>query len=495
MAFSAWGFTKGIGSAIASPFKWGFDAIKATNKRQAPNSVNRSGDADLNQFERARLLSTGRDLRNNFELLGWAVRKHLDYVSTFTFQGKCPDEVKNKKIEAFVLKWSHKDRFDVAARHNLQRFIRLAEERRMIDGDIFIYKLADGTVQAIEGDRIRNHSGSLIGLSEDFQMIQGVIVNGSGKALKYALHKRTRSVSDFSQAGGFVFEDMLPHEYVFHHAYWLRFDQTRGISPLAGVYNALRDLYESFDYALAKMKISQLLGLVVFRDSKDSLGDEQDNTAEVDEDGNPKPRCTVDIGKSPFKLELEGPDRAEFIESKNPSAEFQAFAQLMISLVLKALDIPYSFYAENFSTYSGSRQALLQYEQSAEHRRNDNRDLLNDLTAWRLKMAIDAEDPDLAGVTVEDLQWEWVSASLPWIDPIKEVAANTAAVQQGFTSTVAVCKEQGTDAFAIAEEQANYELRVMKMRLEKGLPAFPTSAPVTYTEVVDSKDQPNAQAA
>ena len=70
-------------------------------------------------------------------------------------------------------------------------------------------------------------------------------------------------------------------------------------------------------------------------------------------------------------------DRAEFLESKSPSTEFQAFSQVMVSVALKALDIPYSFYAENFTNYSGARQALLQYEQSAKIKRMDLQALLD----------------------------------------------------------------------------------------------------------------------
>jgi capsid protein len=485
-------------SAACAPFRWGYDAINSSNKRQGPTGVLRSEDAELQPTQRAKLLSAGRDLHRNFALLGWAVRKHLDYTSTFVFQAKGKREEANSKIEKFVKKWSQPENFDICARHGLDRFIRMSEEARLLDGDILIAKLKSGHVQAIEGDRLRTPLGQQFDWQNNERMVAGVVINDYGRSLSYAVSRRGAIGPLLTQSTTFVFERMIEAKDAILHAYYTRFDQTRGISPLAPAYIGLRDLYESFDYALAKMKVSQLLGLVIYSDSQYPTGEttpNAPNTLADGSDGTPRPKYKVALGKDPFKMELEGKDRAEFIESRNPSTEFQSFAQSMISLVLKAIDIPYSFYAENFSNYSGSRQALLQYEQSAEQRRKENRDLLNHLTAWRLKKAIDENDPDLAGVTTEDLAWEWVASALPWIDPMKAVAANSAGVDRGFTSTPRVCKEQGLDAFEVAKEQADYEVRVKNYRESLGLPGIPASNPVTYMELAGNGTSNNTTAA
>lgn len=479
--------TRALKAAGRSVTSWAYHAVMSSNKRTNPTGINRSEDAELSPSERAKLLSAGRDLHRNFAIVGWAVRKHLDYVASFVFQGKIADAEKNAKLEKFISKWSKKENFDVAGRHDLRRFLRLSEQRRTIDGDVFVAKLWDpldkrihGKVQAIEGDRIRSFTGSMPTILQGQQVIHGVRIDDYGAAMQYALHRRTGGGPWAGQGSSFSFERMLNAKFVYHHAYWDRFDQTRGISPLAAVYNSLVDLYESFDYALAKMKVSQLLGLIFYREASDSIGE----TEVVDQaDATADPRYKVKFGKDPFKLELDPGDRAEFLESKSPSSEFQAFCQTMVALVLKAFDIPYSFYAENFSNYSGSRQALLQYEQSAENRRAENRDLLNDLTAWRLKLAIDEGDPDLEGITLDDLRWEWVASALPWIDPLKEGTANALAVDRGFDSVPGVCKAAGKDAFEIAKEQADFEKRVGDYREEIGLPRYPISNAVTYAEV------------
>jgi len=171
----------GIGRTVG---KWAYDAIASTNKRQSPNGVLRSEDAELNAGQRAKLQSAGRDLNRNFTLLGWAIRKHLDYVSTFTFQAKGPREEANQKIEKFVKKWSKPANFDIAARHGLDRFIRLSEESRLVDGDMLIAKLKSGHVQAIEGDRIRNPPGQNFDWQVNEKLLHGVVINEYGRALQ-----------------------------------------------------------------------------------------------------------------------------------------------------------------------------------------------------------------------------------------------------------------------------------------------------------------------
>ena len=74
---SAWQFATGSS---------GYDATKEKNRRAAPTGLLRSEDAELPATERRKLISAGRDIHRNFSLAAWMLRKHLDYVSSFSFQ-------------------------------------------------------------------------------------------------------------------------------------------------------------------------------------------------------------------------------------------------------------------------------------------------------------------------------------------------------------------------------------------------------------------------
>ena len=330
----------------------GYDAVAAKNRRQAPTGILRSEDGENNPADRRKLLSAGRDVNRNFALAAWMIRRHLDYVSTFNFQAKTGNPDLDDSLERLMRWWSNPYNCDVTSRFSLSKMIRLLEMRRVIDGDIFVIKLRDGTLQVIEGDRVRTPEGG--GLPENLnqsQLTHGVRVDDNGMPLSYCVCSRSKATDQGTIGGNFKFERMVSARNMYHFAYLDRFDQVRGVSPIAPAFNTLRDVYEGFDYALAKLKVSQLFGLVFYRDKDDAIG-------EVSTSGEDGSGYEVDLGRGPVQLDLDAGDRAEFLESKNPSTEFQSFTQSMIGVALKSLDIPYSFYAENFTNYSGARQAL-----------------------------------------------------------------------------------------------------------------------------------------
>lgn len=443
-------FGRAVGAGIRAAISaYGYDATQSRNKRKAPDGILQSEDAELTPDQRRKLVASGRDIVRNFALAGWMIRKHLDYVSTFSFQSKSGNKSLDRRVEEFMTWWGKRRNCDVAGRHSLARMIRLAEKGRTQDGDDFCIKLADGRLQWIEGDRIRTPYGGFpqgvlpAGVNaSDF--IHGVRTDPAGAPLQYSLCRRGKTSDFSSQAGQFIFERILSASNVLHHAYIDRFDQVRGVSPLAPAINTLRDCYEGCDYALAKMKVSQLFGLVVKRETADPLGAQS-----TDDEGKVK----LDFGHGPVVLDIAPNEDAKFLESTSPSVEFQQFAQTMIGVALKGLDIPYSFYAENFTNFSGQRQAWIQYDLSARNKRIDNIELLDDLTAWRLKIEI--EDGNLPMFDVESLPWRFLPQGVPWIDPLKEVQADVQAIAAGLGSRTRFLREQGEDFEEIAQELAD----------------------------------------
>lgn len=425
----------------------GYDAIDSKNKRKAAPSILRSEDSELQDMERRKLLATGRDLHRNFSVLAWMVRRHLDYVTTFNFQARTGNKELDKKIEALIRDWSKRENFDIAGRHTLQRAIRLAEARRTIDGDVLAARMADGRTQWIEGDRIRAGTG-IPETVDPATLVHGIQIDTAGRAIAYAISRRGGSA--LNSAGTFVFEKMLPARNAYLHAYLDRFDQVRGISPVATALNELRDTYEGLDLARCKMKVDQLFALAFYRNAADD--DALPGTAANSDDGS---GYEVDFGRGPVLLDLDPGDRAEFLTSANPSNQFQTFITATIQIALKALDLPYSFFAENYTNYSGARQALLQYEQSAATKRADNVALLEWLTDWRLALFV--ADGQLPGVDPAQIAhgYQWISRGQKWVDPLKEILADVQAIGAGLNTRTRILREQGLDFDDVVAELAH----------------------------------------
>lgn len=464
----------------------GYDAVIDNGTRKRASGVNRSEDQELTPFDRWRLYSAGRNVARNSSAVAFAVRKHLDYVSKFSFRNKTRGSTPAGTFGQLVKHWSRPENCDAARRHGLLRMLRLIERGRTVDGDNLIVKYADGRIGIVEGDRIRTPPGGFptgLGLNP-LEFLHGVQTDLAGQALQFCVCRRARA-SDYSLASGmFFFERMVPSDACWHHGYFDRVDQVRGVSPLAAAINVFQDVHEGCDYARAKMKVAQLFGLVTTRDSEDPLGTitpmqpQQPLTLETQiYDNNPEPSgFQVDLGRGPFHLDLNREEDAKFLTADTPGTSMQEFVANMLELGLKALDIPFSFYRENYTNYSGQRQAWIQYAQSAEIKRTDNIELLNEILAWRVGLWID--DGDLPGA-VEDYAWEWVPTAAPWIDPLKEVQADSQALSIGVTSRQRLCREQGLDFFEVAGELA-VENEFLK---EAGLPVDTSPGNVQITEI------------
>lgn len=445
-------------SAAATAF--GYDAVEDSGKRKAVMSRRRPEDQELTKDKRQRMTSSTRDLQRNFAIAAWAIRKHLDYVSTFEFQANTGDDKLDDAIEEFMRWYMKPANCDAAGRMSLPRMVRMAEARRTLDGDAGINFLSDGRLQGIEGDRITDpkEQGEL---PEGTRYVHGVLVNDYGRAIGYAVHKRSGINGE-----GLEYERTLGAFFFYLHGYFDRWDQVRGISPLSPAINPLRDVYENFSHALAKAKVSQMFALAFYREKAAEMGftsqtgTQSSESTEAEEGAEEHTGYQVDFGKGPIMLDLDPGDKAEFLESDNPSSNFQDFTTQMIAVALKALDIPFSFYDESHTNYSGQRQAWIQYDESAEGKREDNRALLNWITARRLVLALRDGDLQLPrGMTIARMLagCHWINRGIPWIDPLKEINADIAAIKAGQLGPETSARRKGLDVYKQIDERARVE--------------------------------------
>jgi capsid protein len=431
-----------------------------------------SEDLVLNATKRRNVQSTARDIQRNFALAAWMIRKHLDFVSSFSFQSKTGDEALDDDVESFIDEWSKRNNCDAARRHRLDRFVRLLEARRVLDGDVFVVKLSTGHLQAIEADRVRNPRGRMTSSGDadlDRQTVEafgsfvhGIEPNQFGAARRYAIWRR-----DNKQ---YSFDRFLSARFVSPYGFFDRFDQVRGVSPLTASLNSLQDVYENVSFALAKAKVGQIFALSLFRDADDNPG--SDPTVDSTGDGEPDTEYKFNATDGPQMLNLDAGDRAEFLESKQPSGEFRDFMVSVSQIALKALDIPYSFLDESHTNFYGSKGAINGYLKSTKSKRQDCQELLNDLTRWRLGIEVAQGRLRLPGsMTFDDLRFEWTPDGLPWLNPLQEVNGARAAIESALDNPQRICKANGTNfrdnVDAIAEAKAYAESQGVELSFDQ----------------------------
>lgn len=420
-----------------------YDALEPKGRRKAaPATVSRE-DAYLMAGRRTRLQSNASDIARNFAIAAWAVRQHLNYVARFDFRACNKDEGLNKDIEALVEIQSRPTNCDRGGRATREKLFRLAEARSVLDGDVGLLQIVDGTLQGIESDLIRNPP--TIDKSNTHEWVDGVEVDAAGYARRFAIYGRGRG------GKGYVYRRNVQAANMIHYGFFDRFasEQIRGVSPIVAALNPLRDVYEGFDLALARMKISQLFALAFYRDRNSGPlnTDFPDPNSEEDSDNcasEQQRQPEIDLSNGPTVLDLDDGERAEFLESRSPSTELQNFSRLVVMVALKALNIPYSFFDESHTNYSGARGSWLHYERSCLDRRDDQIEMRRRWTVWQLQRWILNGSLKLPrGMTLGDLYWEWVPLGMPWWKPSEEITGDLKAIAAGLTSPQKVAKARG----------------------------------------------------
>ena len=444
----------------------GYDAAQSGTKRRNSGSMILSSDQLLFDNDRRKITEAQRDLWRNFSPAAWAIRKHLDYVSSFSFHPLIDDQRLKEQISGMMRWWMLGENCHVSGRHSLQSIIRIAEARSVLDGDVFLVKHRTGTIQPIEGDRVRNVGETILydenGLNTK---VHGVTLNKWGRPTAYDVYAKKR--------GTYQFERTLSADNVIHLGYFDSFDQVRGVSPFTSAVASMHDILEVKEYARLKAKVTQLFALAIYNESPQY----------VDNDNDPSTGYKVDFGNGPVQLELEKGDRADFLESRHPSTEFQSFITMSLQAALKSLDIPWSFYDEAYTNFFGSRAALIQYQQSCAWKRDRLKVVLDHITKWILSMWIVDGVLELPrGMTINDLSWEWIPNGVPWWNPEQEIAGDLAAIEAGLTTRSEVRRARyGDDWTDVVRRKASEDdlMRSLGLAVNTGY-----TAPVVQEEVV-----------
>ena len=436
------GFMSNAIGRVQSAFT--YEALSPGKRRKRVSSIVTREDKHVRGTKHRALQANASDLVRNMSVCAWAVRTHLAYVSAFTFNMKTDNNDLNNQVERLMEIDSRPSRCDVAGKFGREKMFRIAEARRVVDGDTAMVMLDDGRLQGLQADLIRDPE--LIPPDEDW--INGVLVTRFGRPLAFGVHQR-------HGYSGSTYDRRINADNVIHYGFFgdrFAADQVRGVSPLVAALDPLRDLKESIQLAQARAKVAQIFAMAITREAPDAIGDP---------DSEDPTNYAVNFD-DPQLLDLAPGDDAKFLDSRTPSTEFQAFTVLVIQLALTALDIPFSMFDGSRSTFYGGRAEWLQYLNSCQDKRADQIEMRRTYTVWKLRTWI--RDGRLVlprGMTIGDIEFEWIpNNSTPWWDQGKESRGHIAAIKAGLDTPQRICSEKGTtfqdniDSIAKAAEYA-----------------------------------------
>ena len=456
---------------------------------QSPNRGAKSTDTrpDHYALTRSKRLTMGSSLLNsvrNYSLARWAIRQDQNWVADCRFKPCSGDPFVDEQMAAIAEEMQDPLNFDFAGRIGVHEFARIVQGQRTLFGDVGILFCRDfgGTIKTISYDLI-DHPQKPHDL-----WLQGVEVDAfSTRAKNYAIRKR----DVLSGRPGDLWriipaEQMLLHRYAENEP-----DSVRGTTLFSTAVDRIVDTYETITYMGAKVKLGQVLGLILKRKAADRMPGRQ-----YDEHGN-----EIKIGEAKaedwewntsggtFQLNLDHNDTAEFIESKAPSPENMKLIEWCCRDSLKALDIPYCWWDGSSQNFYGSIGETNLYKKASQHRRKTHIMLMQRVFRFKLQMAIIAGRLILPpGWTIDDCKFRIVPYGVSWFKPTEEVSASIQSILWGLSSLPKECEKLGTDA----EENIRETLEVVAKFQGNGLPGVPFfgNPPQTVIQVPAREETP-----
>lgn len=417
----------------------------------------------LNLPKRRKMEASAFNQYRNYSIVAWAIRRHISYVSQFGFKVRTGNEELDAFFNRELKRRMKRKHFDVAGQHSFHSGFAVREIGKVLSGDHLMLKLPDMSVQLIDSTRIAKPENGRSGKKVPKKVMdrvndEGLILDKYGRITDFCL-------TGYAEDGKTLeYQSLIPADSAIFSGYFMRGSQHRGVSPLSSALNQFQDLYESWQYTLMKQRIHALLGFAFYRDE---IGDEtglpmagspaysSDEDGAEERDGGYEIKMDGNI----LNLDLEPGDKVDLLESRTPHADVTAFWKEQVRAALLALDIPYTAFDGRESSFSHTLADRADYERSAKEKQQAVKEDIEEWRDWQI-MNMLAENPQMSSIAESVFSDEYdlfesvepVATGMPWINRAEQSSSAAVMLANGLTSRQRLCKEQGVDFYAIADE-------------------------------------------
>jgi lambda family phage portal protein len=360
------------------------------------------------------------------------------------------DDVANAELRAAWREWGKKGSCTVCGRYSWREVQRLITENVGRDGEQFIRKVYvpksvnpfGFQLQLIDADQV-DDSYNLMGRSDGVQVRMGVEVDEYQKPLAYHIFKGNPYEGSFGSA----LRQRVPADQIIHWMIAHRTGQTRGFPWMASSMSQLNMLDGYFQAELSRSRINASM-MMAIEDDKDADADAD----EIEADGiNADGSKAIDLGFG-SALDLSGTgSHLNDLTPSSPNNAFDPFMKQSGRLIASGFIVPYHSLFNDLSdvNYSSARIGELEVREFWMEMQASMIDNVLDpiFDAWLgqalLNRAIDLPLSDRKRFGGESLKWE--PRRWPWIDPLKDVQANTLLIQNGMDTHESILNSQGKD--------------------------------------------------
>ncbi len=395
--------------------------------------------------------------------------------------GPVQDSVANNIIEREWARWAKKGYCEITGKLSLAAFQRLYIRTVARDGEALVRRLTGArfaphgyALQFIDVDRLDEQYND--DLPDGRRIRMGVEIDRTGRPLAY--HVLNRHPGDFRNTlSGVADRERIPAAEMLHDFIADRPEQIRGVPWMHAAMLRLKMLGAGEEAAVIAFRIGA--SKMGFYESPDGdptpLGVDKDKaTGEIYDEAEPGHFGMLPPGYKFSNFDPRYPDQA-----------YDPFVKACLRGVASGLGVSYNSLASDLEgvNYSSIRQGVL-----------DERDAWMTIQSWMIDGFMDTVYGDwiermlLSGATTLPASKidkfnaaSWQPRRWQWVDPMKDVEANIAAINNGLKSRRQVIAETGNDIEDVFTDLAAEETLADQMGLTFGAPAptAPASANTT----------------
>lgn len=423
-----------------------YDAADHSGSNQNWRVVNTSAEY-TDRYSRDDVRARARDLERNSDIMNSVTGAFKRNVvgGGYQIQVKTDNPELNKKIEKAWKKWCKKRNCDVTGTQSLNQIIRMAVERKKVDGGILFVKryTSEGFVpfqlQMIEVDELdtsavqpRNTGNKVVG---------GIEYNSYNKPIGYFI--RQYDIDGFSQREPVYIE---AKDVIFYFTK-KRPSQLREISDMSPTIPRIRDVNEFMTAVSVKERIEACLSIFIKKAFPTTGIGRGNNIAAASNERISYEGKTISPG---MIKEMNVGDEIQVVNPSGQGADATSFTKLQQRLVGAGQGISYEATSRDMaeSTYSSARQGLIEDDLTYKEDKELLIEILDEIYETFIISAVLCGVLDIKDFWKDKdkyLDHEWIQEPKPWIDPQKESNANMIALKTGQKTYKQIAAENGRD--------------------------------------------------
>lgn len=396
-------------------------------------------DRGSRDYVRAR----ARDLERNSDLMNsviWA-RKRNVIGTGFQLQARTENETLNTELEKLWKKWCKARNCDVTGTQSLNQMLRMAVERKHVDGGILFVKryTKDGfipfSIQMVEVDEL--DTMHCIPGNPNNRVVGGIEYNEYNRPAGYWI--RQYQIDGFS-IGEPVY--VKADDVIFYYTK-TRPSQIREMSDMAHTITRIRDTNEFMTAVSVKQRIEACLSVFIKRVlPAGGVGRMSTPERKYDYDGKRLAPGMIS--------ELNQGDEIEVVNPSGQSSDAASFVKLHQKMIGAGQGMSYEATSRDLSetNYSSARQGLIEDALTFAEDEEWIIEALDEIYETFVISCVLSGKVDIPGFwkSKEDyFTHEWIKKPKPWIDPMKEASATKTALNSGVKTYKQVAAENGMD--------------------------------------------------